>query len=80
MSLQPPEVPAGLRIAQSSITDVELAYIYDLMQFNACHPDGLKGWTVNHCIRLDAGIAEACRIRGIKNGVRVVTQTVELRS
>lgn len=75
-----PAVTAGLRIAQSTLTDTELAYIYDLMQYSATTGDNLKGWSINECIRKDEAIAEACLIRGIENGVRVVTQTVDLRS
>lgn len=80
MSLQPPVMPADIRIAQSALSDAELAYVLDLISLSTTIQDTVPGWTVNAAIDMDCTFSGAAKIRGIKNGVRVVTQTVELRS
>ena len=75
-----PQLPPAIRIAQSTLSDAELAYVQDLIKLSTTVRDDVPGWTVLAAINMDTAFAEAAKIRGIKDGVRVVTQTVELRS
>lgn len=80
MSLQPPVVPAYLRVMQSMLTDRELAYIVDLIWQSQDKGYNPPGWSDGGCAEMDRVFQRAAIERGIKNGVRVVTQTVDLRS
>jgi hypothetical protein len=76
MSLQP---PASIRIAQSNLSDEELAYLVDLLgQTYSMSPP--KGWSGRGAAEIRSNLRAAANLRGIKDGVRVVTQTVDLRS
>lgn len=83
MSLQPPTVPSPARIAASSLTNQELAYLVDLFDYASDYVTTVKpppGWTDTTENDICYGFREAAKIRGIANGVVVVTQTVDLRS
>lgn len=75
-----PVVPPDIRIAQSALSDSELAYILDLIALSQTVQHDVPGWSVKAAIDMDRGFERAANIRGIKNGVRVISQTVELRS
>lgn len=79
MSLQPPAVPDSIRIAQSTLSDEELGYLVDLLtQTLSMSPP--KGWTRRRAVAIRSEIRAAAELRGIKDGCKVVTQTVDLRS
>lgn len=83
MSSKSPEVSAAVRIASSSLTDAELAYLVDLLASaggTAGFPSPIPGWSKSTDCSMWHTFREAARVRGITNGVRVVTQTVDLRS
>ena len=75
-----PVVPTDIRIAQSALSDSELAYILDLIALSRTIRDDVPGWSVTAAINMDRTFESAAKIRGINNGVRVISQTVELRS
>lgn len=79
MSLQPPVLPPSIRIAQSSLTDAEFAFIMDLLQVCTTYQLDRLGWSMRAVGSYRHEFTEAAKIRGIKDGVRVVTQTVDLR-
>lgn len=75
------DIPASVRLNASTLTNQELAYIVDLIDYAAAK--GLPvtpGWTIQGENTLCSGFQDAAIARGIKNGVVVVTQTVDLRS
>ena len=81
MSLQPPVAPDDARIAASTLTNEELAFL--VAAFDALAERQVPvptGWSLKTENRICTSIREAAKIRGIKNGVLVVTQTIELRS
>lgn len=80
MNLQTPVLPAYLRVLQSTLTDSELAYIVDLIWQSQDKGDNPPGWSRGGCDEMDRVFQQAAAERGIKNGARVVTQTVDLRS
>lgn len=74
------DIPNDVRIAASPLTDVELAWIIDLITHR---PNGLQvapGWTPNVVHSMVYDFTQAAQIRGIQRGCRVVTQTIDLRS
>lgn len=79
MPLQPPEVSAIVRIQQSNLSDVELAYIVDLIYQSQKAGDKVPGWSVDASIRMDGDFIAAASRRGIAQGVKVITQTIDLR-
>lgn len=75
------DIPASVRLNASTLTNQELAYIVDLIDY--VEAQGLPhtpGWTVPGENAMCLAFQDAAKARGIKNGVVVVTQTVELRS
>lgn len=81
MSVQPTVITESIRIAQSRLTDTELCFIVDIIDHlrgaGVSHPPGWSGAKVR---ALCADFAEAAKVRGIQEGLRVVTTTVDLRS
>lgn len=75
-------VDRAVVIAASSITNQELAYLADLFAHADNHniPTPTPGWSAPVEFAVCGAFLGAAKIRGIKNGVVVVTQTVDLRS
>lgn len=75
-----PTIPDDIRISQSSLTDEELAFIEGALLFLLSNTARLPGWTVTGTASICGAFKGAAAVRGIKNGMRVVAQTVDLRS
>ncbi len=74
-------VSRAVSIASSTITNEELAFLVATFDQLADKQVPVpKGWSTDTENRICWNIREAAKIRGIKDGVVVVTQTVDLLS
>jgi hypothetical protein len=77
MSNNPIPSPA-IRISACALSDTELAYLADL--FSGTDIPIPHGWSAQMAGNIEQAFVDAAKFRDIKDGVRVVTQTVDLRS
>lgn len=77
MSDNPIPSPA-IRISACALSDMELAYLADL--FNGTDVPIPRGWSAQMAGNIEQSFIDAAKFRDIKDGCRIVTQTVELRS
>lgn len=75
-----PQLPAAARIAGCNLTDQELAFIAALIKMAGDERlDAPVGWTQFGIQPICLAICDAARLRGIADGCKAITQTVDLR-